>query len=64
MGQNLCVKKVPFRKSGHILFLFFFNSLHEADHPSLHVLCTCSYCKPIISNLNIIIDQDDEDITD
>ena len=40
--------------------VFFLNSLHEADHPSLHVLCTCSYCKLIISNLNIIVDQDNE----
>ena len=42
----------------------FFNSLGEHAPPSLHVLCTCSYCKLIISNLNIIIDQDDEGITD
>ena len=57
MQASRCHLKVCF-------FFFFLNSLHEADHPSLHVLCTCSYCKPIISNLNIIIDQDDEGIAD
>ena len=31
MGQILCVKKVPFCKSGHILFLYQFGAIFLTD---------------------------------
>ena len=58
--KEIVYVKSHFKASVHV----FFYSLGEHAPPSLHVLCTCSYSKLIISNLNTITDQDDEGIAD